>query len=214
MKAALLTLLALLTSASVALAQSVSLGGLMGQKALLVVDGQTQVLAVGDSARGVKLLKLQDGEALVESGGVQRTLRVGGAPARLAGGGGAAPGGGREIVIPASGGGHFVTTGAINGRAMQFMVDTGATLVALSQIDADRLGLDYRSGPRTLIQTANGSVQAHLVTLTTLRIGSVEVNNVNAIVIPAAMPMVLLGNSFLNRFQMRRDNDVMRLEIR
>jgi len=214
LKAALLTLLALLTSASVALAQSVSLGGLMGQKALLVVDGQTQVLAVGDSARGVKLLKLQDGEALVESGGVQRTLRVGGAPARLAGGGGAAPGGGREIVIPASGGGHFVTTGAINGRAMQFMVDTGATLVALSQIDADRLGLDYRSGPRTLIQTANGSVQAHLVTLTTLRIGSVEVNNVNAIVIPAAMPMVLLGNSFLNRFQMRRDNDVMRLEIR
>jgi len=211
LKTALL-LLALLTPASLALAQSVSLGGLMGQKALLVIDGQTQVLAVGETARGVKLLKLQDGEALVESGGAQRALRVGGAPARLAGGGVA--GSGREIVIPASGGGHFVTAGAINGRAVQFMVDTGATLVALSQIDADRIGLDYRSGPRAQMHTANGTVQAHLVTLTTLRVGSVEVNNVNAVVIPAAMPMVLLGNSFLNRFQMRRDNDVMRLDLR
>jgi len=78
LKTALL-LLALLTPASLALAQSVSLGGLMGQKALLVIDGQTQVLAVGETARGVKLLKLQDGEALVESGGAQRALRVGGA---------------------------------------------------------------------------------------------------------------------------------------
>lgn len=209
MKTALLLLLAL---PAVSLAQSVSLGGLMGQKALLVIDGQTQVLAVGETARGVKLLKLQDGEAVVESGGAQRALRVGGAPARLAGGGTGS--GGREIVIPASSGGHFVTTGAINGRAVQLMVDTGATLVALSQIDADRIGLDYRSGARAQMQTANGSVQAHLVTLSSLRVGSVEVNNVNAVVIPAAMPMVLLGNSFLNRFQMRRDNDVMRLELR
>jgi aspartyl protease family protein len=209
LKAALLLAVVLPLAAA---AQTVSLGGLMGQKALLVIDGQTQVLAVGESARGVRLLKLQDGEALVESGGTQRSLRVGGAPARLAGGGVA--GGGREIVIPASSGGHFVTTGSINGRSVQFMVDTGATLVALSQIDAERLGVDYRSGPRILMQTANGSVQAHQVTLTSLRVGDVEVANVNAIVIPAAMPMVLLGNSFLGRFQMRRENDVMRLEMR
>ncbi len=209
MKAALLLALALPLAV---LAQTVSLGGLMGQKALLVIDGQTQVLAVGESARGVRLLRLQEGEALVESGGAQRALRVGGAPARLVGGGPASSG--REIVIPASSGGHFVTTGAINGRAVQFMVDTGATLVALSQIDAERLGVDYRTAPRLLMHTANGSVQAHQVTLTSLRVGDVEVANVNAIVIPAAMPMVLLGNSFLGRFQMRRENDVMRLEMR
>lgn len=197
-----------------AAAQSVSLAGLMGGKALLVIDGQTQVLAVGDSARGVRLLQLQDGEALVEAGGSRQTLRVGAAPARLAGGGAAAAGGGREIVIPASPGGHFVARGTINGRSVQFMVDTGATLVALGQDEAQRLGLDWQAGQRLAMQTANGSVAAHRVTLATLRVGDVELANVPAVVLPAAMPMVLLGNSFLARFQMRRDNDVMRLELR
>lgn len=202
----------LLAAALPASAQSVSLGGLMGNKALLVIDGTTQVVAVGSTARGVKLLRLQDGEALVEAGGQQRLLRVGGAPARLASGPGG--GGGREIVIPASSGGHFVTLGSINGRSVQFMVDTGATLVALSQIDAERIGLDTSSGQVVQTQTANGTVQARLVTLATLRVGAVEVHNVPGIVVPTAMPMVLLGNSFLNRFQMQRNNDTMRLELR
>ncbi|MFY9512441.1 MAG: TIGR02281 family clan AA aspartic protease [Rubrivivax sp.] len=195
-----------------AAAQSVSLAGTMGSKALLVVDGQTQVLAVGESARGVKLLKLQDGEALVEAAGRQQALRVGGAPAKLAGA--SVVTGGREIVIPAASGGHFVAQGAINGRSVQFMVDTGATTVALGQNEAERIGLDWKGGQQLLTQTANGTAVAHRVTLRSVRVGEVEVANVAAVVVPAPMPMVLLGNSFLGRFQMRRDNDVMRLELR
>jgi len=193
-------------------AQNVSLAGQMGNKALLVIDGQTQTLAVGDSARGVRLVQLQGETAVVERGGVQSTLRVGGAPARLAGG--VAISAAREIVIPVGPGGHFVTTGAINGRAVQFMVDTGATLVALGQAEADRIGLDYRSGQRVQTHTANGSAPGYLVTLTSIRVGEVEIANVGAVVVPAPMPLVLLGNSFLSRMQMRRDNDVMRLEVR
>jgi aspartyl protease family protein len=170
------------------------------------------MLAVGDSARGVKLVRLQDGEVVVESGGKQSPLRVGGAPSRLAGG--APVSAAREIVIPAGPGGHFVAAGSINGRPVQFMVDTGATLVALSQSEADRIRLDYRNGQRTMLSTANGDVPAYRVTLTRLRVGEIEVANVNAVVVPAAMPQVLLGNSFLSRFQMRRENDVMRLEAR
>jgi len=196
-------------------AQSVSLAGRMGGKALLVIDGQTQMLAVGEGARGVKLLRVDDDGALVEAGGRQLALHAGGATARVAGSGGIAGGSGaREVVIPAGPGGHFVIGGAINGRAVRFMVDTGATLVSLSQADADRLGIDYRSGERAWSQTANGAIPIYRVTLSSVRIGEVELANVGAAIVPAPMPGILLGNSALSRFQMRRDNDVMRLTVR
>jgi aspartyl protease family protein len=204
---------ALCLTCSAAQAQNVSLAGQMGGKALLVIDGQTQMLAVGEAARGVRMVRWQDGAAVVESGGVLRELHVGGTPARLAASGGVASAA-REVVIPVTSGGHFVTAGSINGRPVRFMVDTGATLVALSQAEADRIGVVYRDGERVMMNTANGSVPAHRVTLGRLRLGEVELVNVAAIVVPAAMPMVLLGNSVLARFQMRRENDVMRLEMR
>ncbi|MFO1274028.1 MAG: retropepsin-like aspartic protease [Rubrivivax sp.] len=198
-----------------AAAQSVSLAGQMGSKALLVIDGQTQTLAVGESARGVKLLKLHNGEAVVEAGGRQSTLRAGAGPARLAAGVGGAPAGGaREVVIPVGPGGHFVVGGAINGRPVQFMVDTGATYVSLGVADAERLGLDWKTGQRGMAQTANGPAAAYLLTVSSLRVGEVELANVGVVVVPAVMPGVLLGNSALSRFQMRRDADVMRLTAR
>jgi aspartyl protease family protein len=195
------------------LAQSITLAGTMGNKALLVIDGQAHTLSVGQSAMGVTLLQLADGQAQVQSGGSTATLRLGAAPARLSGTTNAAASA-QEIVLPMGLGGHFTSAGAINGRAVQFMVDTGATLVALSQSEAERIGLDYRNGQRGMTQTANGAVPVHRVSLGVVRVGEVEVSNVDAVVMPAQLPYILLGNSFLNRFQMRRDNDVLRLERR
>jgi aspartyl protease family protein len=196
----------------VAAAQSVSLAGQMGSKALLVIDGQTRTLAVGESALGVKLLRLEADQVTIESGGRQSVLRAGGGPSRVAAGG--VVGGAREVVITAGPGGHFTVGGAINGRAVQFLVDTGATLVALSRDEADRIGLDYQQGQRGMTQTANGAVPVWVITLSSLRVGEVELANVKAAVVPASMPGILLGNSALGRFQMRRDNDVMRLTAR
>ena len=195
-------------------AQTVTLSGsLGGSKALLLIDGTPQTLAVGASARGVTLRRLGDGEAEVEVGGQRRVLRLGAAPARLDGADAApAPGEGREIVLPMGPGGHFNATGAINGRPVQFMVDTGATTVALSQAEANRIGLDWKRGRPGLTHTANGTVPVYSVNLSSVRVGGVEIANVAAVVIPSDMPTVLLGNSFLNRFTMRRDSDVMRLE--
>lgn len=204
----------LLVLAGSAAAQNVSLAGSIGdKKALLIIDGQPHTVAVGQSVNGVTLLRMVDGQAQVQFGGGTSLLRIGGAPARLAGAPNV-PSAAREIVMSAGLGGHFTSAGAINGRPVQFMVDTGATLVALSQGEAERIGLDFRSGQRGMTQTANGAIPVHLVTLSALRVGEVEVNNVPAVVLPAQMPYVLLGNSFLSRFQMRRDNDVMRLEQR
>lgn len=194
-------------------ATSVVLAGRMGERALLMIDGQPQMLAVGQAAAGVKLLRWQGDEAVVEREGRTALLRVGGSPAQLAGGAPAVPTG-REIVIAAGPGGHFITGGAINGKPVQFMVDTGATMLAMSQGDAQRLGLDLRNARRGMSQTANGTVPVQQVSLSRVRVGGVEITNVDAVIVPATMPHVLLGNSFLGRFQMRRENDVMRLELR
>ena len=211
-----LQLLAMLCIGAISIgssAQSVTLAGSMSGKALLVIDGRPHTLAVGQSAMGVTLLQLSDDQAQVQRGGSTASLRLGGAPARLTGTP-AASTSAQEIVLPVGLGGHFTSAGSINGRTVQFMVDTGATVVALSQGEAERIGLDWRSAPRAMTQTANGAVPVHRVSLSAVRVGEVEVSNIEAIVMPAQMPYVLLGNSFLSRFQMRRDNDVLRLERR
>ena len=190
----------------------VVLAGRMGQRALFVIDGRTQTLEVGETAQGVRLLGWDGDTARVSIGGSVHSLRLGAAPAFVAG---AQPvSQGREIVIPAGQGGHFTTAGSICGHPVQFMVDTGATLVALGRNDAQRLGLDLGTATQGFINTANGQVMVHMVTLPEMRVGDVEVNNISAVVLPTPMPFVLLGNNFLTRFQMRRENDVMRLEAR
>ena len=115
-------------------------------------------------------------------------------------------------MLPAADGGHFVTAGSINGKAVQFMVDTGATTIALSAVEADRIGLKYKDGERLTGNTANGTVSGYRTSLGVVRVGDVQVYNVEAAVLPMPMPHVLLGNSFLNRFQMKRDNERMILD--
>ena len=195
--------------ASTAMAQSVTLSGSLGaSKALLVIDGQAHTLAVGSSIKGITLRRVGDGEAEVEVAGRRTLLRLG-APARI----GAAPVAlASEIVIPVGPGGHFVSAGAINGKLVDFMVDTGATSIAMSQSVANRIGLDWQQGKRGLSHTAGGTVPIHVINLSSVKVGGIEVFNVEAVVLPAEMPMVLLGNSFLGRFSMKRDNDIMRLE--
>ena len=202
----------LLVLAATAQAQLVALSGRMGERALLVVDGQPYTVSVGQTVAGVKLLRWNGEVADVERSGRSYPMRVGETPVLL---GVAAPrSAGREIVMTAGSGGHFTAGGTINGKQVRFMVDTGATLVSLGREDAERLGVDLASARRGNAQTANGPVPVWLVTLNSVRIGEVELSNVGAAVLPQAMPMVLLGNSFLARLNMKRDNDVMRLELR
>ncbi len=195
-----------------AAAQNVALAGRMGDKALLLIEGRSVVLAVGQASGGARLLRWEGDAALVEHGGARVKLAVGAAPLRL--GGAAAPSGAREIVIPVGAGGHFITEGQINGRSVRFMVDTGATLVSMSRAEATRLGLDLRSARAVQTQTAAGPASALMLPLQRVRVGEVELFEVMALVGEAPMPYVLLGNSYLQHFQWRRENDVMRLERR
>ena len=94
------------------------------------------------------------------------------------------------------------------------MVDTGATMIAMSESDAERIGLKYKNGERGLANTANGQIVVYRVSLDVVRVGDVQVYNVDAMVGPMPMQTMLLGNSFLTRFQMKRENDVMTLDKR
>ena len=193
-------------------AQTVSLQGMLGSKALLVVDGGApKAVGAGDSWKGVKVLSTAGEQAVVEVGGQRQTLRVGESP--MAVGATAAPKG-NKIVLNASSGGHFLTLGAINGRAVQFMVDTGATSVAMGTAEAERLGIDYRKGQLARGNTANGQVTVYQVKLASVRVGDVEVYEVDAAILPSHGGSVLLGNSFLSRFQMTKLNDQLVLERR
>ena len=195
-----------------AAAQTVTFNGHIGtQKALLVIDGEPHTVTVGTTVRGVRLLTLSDAQAEVEVGAARRTLALGAGAVRATAG---AATSGSAIVLTAGTNGHFRTNGQINGKSIEFMVDTGASSVVISQADADRLGLDYKNAPQGLASTANGTAPFRLITLSAVRIGDVEVANVEAAVIAAQMRGALLGNSFLMRFQMKRENDVMRLEKR
>jgi aspartyl protease family protein len=197
-----------------ALAQTVSMAGSIGDsKALLMINGAPHTLAVGSTVKGVTLKRVMQGQAEVEIGGKTLLVAIGGAPASVgAGGGGGATG--REILIAVGPGGHFITSGQINGKPVQFMVDTGATVVAMGRGEAERLGIDWKKGQPSMSHTAAGTVMSYGVSLTSVRIGDVEVFGVNAMILPAEMPFVLLGNSFLSRFSMRRDANVMKLEKR
>lgn len=196
--------------AAAALAQSVALTGVLGQRALLVVDGAgPRSLAVGEHWRGVRLLSLRGEQAEVEIAGRRSQLRLGEAPTHLAS---AAPQ--RRLVLQADGRGHFITQGRINGQLAQLMVDTGATTLALGAAEAERLGLAYRQGRTLRMNTANGTVEGWSVRLASLRIGEVELPDMEAVVLPVPMPYVLLGNNVLARFALTRSGQQMVLEHR
>ncbi|HRM95146.1 MAG TPA: retropepsin-like aspartic protease, partial [Alicycliphilus sp.] len=146
-------------------------------------------------------------DAVVDSAGGRRSLRLGEAPVRVGG-----SGTGQRVVLKADARGHFVSSGQINGRIMQYMVDTGASTVAIGRPDAQRMGLKFEEqGQSVRMNTANGVAQGWRMRLDSVRVGDVELRGVDAIVTPQPMPYVLLGNSFLREFEMSRNGDEMML---
>ncbi len=216
MRTALLSAVLILAAAGAAAQQPsrrVALSGSMGSRALLVIDGDApRAVAVGSTVQGVKLLSVNEAQAVVEIDGRRQTLRLGEAAVNL--GGAASAGSGTQITLSSDANGHFQAQGQINGRGVLFLVDTGATMVSMGQDEAERLGLAYKNGERIGLRTANGNTVGYRISLNTVRVGDVEVHNVAAVVQPQPMPFILLGNSFLTRFQMKRENDTLLLQRR
>ena len=202
-------LLASLVSGA-ATAQDVGLAGVMGSKAMLVINGgEPQAVAVGQALDGVKVLSVQGDQAVIEFGGKKRPLRVGQHAV-----GTIADDAGDKVVLTADGQGHFVTTGTVNGVSVRFLVDTGASMISLGASDARRMGLDFNRGEKGISQTANGQTMISIVKLDKVRVGGITLHQVDAAIHQNDLPVALLGMSFLNRMEMLRDGNTMTLKKR
>ena len=159
------------------------------------------------SPEGVRLLRADSNEAEFEVAGKRQVLGLG--RGRFGGAGAAES---PSVTLYADGRGHFVSDGTINGVAVRFLVDTGATTVAMNSRDAARIGLDYRNAQRLVVSTANGVVEVRGVKLDRVQLGGITLTNVEAVVHNGDSPaIVLIGMSVLNRLEMKRDGGLMTL---
>ncbi len=191
-------------------ATSVSVVGLFKDKAIVSIDGgKPRTLSVGQTMGGVKLLAADSDSASFDVEGKRRTLGMGQSFA-----GGAMTAERQSVSLTADARGHFAAAGSLNGYPMTFMVDTGATTIAISAAEARRIGLDYKAGQVVGVGTAAGVVPAWRVKFNTVKVGSITVNQVDGMVVEAGLSVPLLGMSFLNRMEMKRDGQTMTLKQR
>lgn len=201
-------LLLLSTAAFATCAAELNVTGLFSNKAMVSIDGgKPRIMAAGESKGGVKLISANSNGATFEIDGKRQTLGMGQSISS------SFAGGEKPVVkLTADGNGHFSTLGSINGYTTRFLVDTGATTVALSTSEAKRMGIDYQNGERGASSTANGVVPVYKVMLHNVKVGDISLNMVEATVIEGAgLPVVLLGMTFLTRVEMHRENSVLTL---
>ena len=207
---------AVICSAHIACATDVQVVGLTpGRSAVVVIDGNTMTLEVGENVEQVTLVRVDSDGAVLRVDGETRSLPL---VAQGAGGyelgGEAGISGASSVRLSADGSGHFMTKGVVNGRSVRFLVDTGASLTTLSKGEAQRLGLRYRSGSPATLSTANGLARGWRISLDSVRVGSVTVNDVDAVVVDGDLPFALLGMSYLDRFDMAQEGSYLVLRRR
>ena len=184
--------------------------GLFSNKAVLMIDGQRHILAVGEtSPEGVRVIAADSKSATLEVDGEQKTYRLGttistrySKPEILK----------EQIFVDEYG--MYMTYGSINGHSVRFLVDTGASTVAMSANHARRLGIQYRlDGVPARANTASGMARAWQIKLKSVRVGRLKQKNVTALVVDGSHPTeVLLGMSFLERLKVQKENGTMTLE--
>ena len=198
---------AMLLGATLALATEVEVQALFTNAAMLKVQGKSKMLKVGQSFGGVTLLAATSRIATIELDGQQRELAV---SQRITGNYEVPTE--RTVSIPRDSSLQYHVQAAINGRAMTVMVDTGANVVALNSDHAASLGIDFRAGTPSRVETAAGVVSAWVVSLQSVDVGGIRVDNVRASVVEGTHPTtILLGMTYLQHVQMKEKNGILLL---
>lgn len=202
----------MVASGHVLAASSIEVQALFGGKAVVMIDGQRRTLSIGQtSPEGVKLVSADSKQAVLEVDGKAKSYKPGGAislsyakPEHF------------EEQIYANDRGMFHSVGTINGRTVRFLVDTGATTVAMNKSQAKQLGVDYRmTGERVVVSTASENVKGYRVRLKSVSLGKIKLRNVEAMVIDGDHPgPILLGMSFLGKLKVENSGGVMKIRQR
>ena len=210
---------------SLAWSQELMLQGLSNDKALVSLDrNRPRFLKLGQSIGGATLLQVDKRIALFKTSREKFELRVGeirsiSKTAKL-----------EKLQLPpqtqvqtqvpevnrvtviANAKGHYDLSGQINGQAVNFLLDTGASTIAMSADEARRLGIDYRKGQKAKGQTATGEVDVYIVKLKNVSAEGLSLENVDASVVEGDFNSMLLGMSFLSRIKMTFDTNQLILE--
>lgn len=183
--------------------------GLSNDRAMLEINGKARTLKPGQtSPEGVKLISADSESAVLEVEGQKNTYELSGRIST-----GTAPNSkpSRLQLYPDKRG-MYVVTGSINNYPTDFIIDTGANMVALNSVKAKQIGIHYQEGLLGNAKTASGIVPSYKVTLDKVQVGGFIVRKVEAIVIEGTFPQeVLLGMSFLKNVDMQRKDILLEL---
>jgi aspartyl protease family protein len=208
----LLTAAAIAASGTALAVSQIEVQALFGGKAMVMIDGQRRTLSIGQtSPEGVKLIDADSKQAVLAVDGKQKIYKPGGTISLSY-----AKPEHHEEKIYADDRGMFRSVGAINGRSVRFLLDTGATTVAMNKTQAKQLGVDYRmNGESVVISTASDNVKGYRVRLKSVSLGKIKQRNVEAMVIDGDHPgPILLGMSFLGKVQVEKAGEVMKIRQR
>ncbi len=208
----ILLLCLLIPQSAVRGSQNIAVMGLFRDKAVLLINGERRILTVGErAAEGVKLISADSKQAVIEVGGKRYTHTLGSQISTSF-----AKGSTKRVSIYRNPRGMFTTVGSINGLPVNFLIDTGASAIAMGTFEARRLGLNYKiEGTEIVVRTASGLSNAYAVKLNTVKLGDIVQRNVEAFVIDNDEPdTVLLGMSYLGQLNIVNEGAVMHLEQR
>ena len=204
--------LSLLLAADAFAVEQIEVQALFGGRAMIRIDGVSRTLSSGQtSPEGVRLIEADSTQAVLEVDGVRDVYRPGSSlsldfqkPSNVV-----------EQVF-ADDQGMFHGIGSINGRTVEFLLDTGASTVAMNKQQAKSLGVHYRmDGEPAIISTASEHVRGYAVRLKSVSLGGIRQRNVDAMVIDGDHPgPILLGMSFLNKLTVEKDGRTMTLSQR
>lgn len=185
--------------------------GLFKDAALLSINDRQRMLRVGDQNKDMRLLTANSDRAVLEYHGKRMQLQLSDAGGIATG----LPSTGTASAHLISNGGLYSVTGSINGQLADFVMDTGASYITMSAQQADQLRLDYSNARKIMINTANGKATAHVFTIKQVRIGGIELHDVEAAVMQnLESPKILLGMSFLSQVDMSQSSGLVVLKHR
>ena len=185
---------------------------LFENKAMLLINNKQLLVSVGETTEhGVTLIEADAKGAIIEVGGKRRKVALGGLVHSRPG---QASAQNSKIYVYRGPDDLFRTTGSINGYPVNFLVDTGASSIAISSREAKRLGINYRlTGKPIWISTASGTESGYRVTINRVTIAGITLNSIDGIVLEGNEPAnPLLGMSYLNRFEITNSGTVMTLK--
>ncbi|VAW58076.1 hypothetical protein MNBD_GAMMA11-1348 [hydrothermal vent metagenome] len=187
--------------------EQIEVQALMQSMVVLMVDGERTSIRTGQtSEQGIKLISSSTQSAVLEINGQQKTYQMGTSVSasftqreQIT----------EQVIIDPYG--MFRAHGSINGQSVRFLIDTGASSVAMSAKDARKLGIQYRlDGQPSTAHTASGTAKAWRIKLKSVRLGQLHEKNVMGMVIEGDYPRhVLLGMTFLNRMKVEKEGNKM-----